>query len=217
MFRLWIDAIHPEKYQKVIKNQKGKGIFLWDSVKIITLAIILSALVQGVISVLAVIFGGLEKVNMLSSYTIEFGLILLFLILMVLFQIVFFILNQYIIFHLAKMFGGKGGKIDDQAHLSALIYGGVSLISIPMFLIVFVPCLGYLLSAIAILVTVLWMLYLIYIVIKTIHSLSDVSTIIVIILDIVAIVILAMIVGTIMAALGMGAMFLGGTSTTAFM
>ncbi len=176
-FKLWIDAIHPDKYEKILKGKK-KGKFLLDAVMIIAAASVLSLVVGIFITVVNILSGG--SISDIASG----GFNNLFLLVVVSFvlEIGVFSFNQYILMFLAGFLGGKG-KIDNQAYSLALIGAGITLVSSILSLIGIVPCLGAVISVIGSVILGFWGLFLQYKILKTIHKLSRWKTIALIILD----------------------------------
>lgn len=166
--KTWISAyFRPVGVFKAEKKKaEGKEI-----AKILLLAGLVSGLAWGIVSLIKAIFDLHAGAGAMGS-GIESG-ILAFIASLIIYPLAYLFsgfVDSAIFYIFAKIFGGKGGYMDQTFGLS-LIFGGMMVIGAPFVVLTVVPVLGTLFS-LALAIVMIWGFYSQYRLIKEVHGLS---------------------------------------------
>lgn len=170
----------------------------------------------GAIAVHLVLIGLLAWVASMLSAVVGMNFLLLGIgimgiIVMPITVLLFGFIGSAIYFVIAKIFGGKGGYMEQTLALT-LIYGGAVVLGFPFNVLSGIPLLGGIFGIIVSLIG-LYNLYNLYLVTREVHSLSSTKAILVVLVPIILAVIVAFVFAAAMAAM-LGASALGAAAGT---
>ncbi len=166
--KLWIDSITPGKFEKVWEEEGNKGNKLyWDAIKVVAIATVIAILIS--------LIGSIGTSS--SVIAIILGLSIIFIL-----DVIFFIINQYLLGFFAGLFNKnkEPNSFDNQSYLMALVVAGITLVRTIILLLEVViewiipinPMLDTIMHTVIDVSFLLFGIYLTYKVIKKVYKLS---------------------------------------------
>ena len=166
----------------------------------------------GGVAVHLILIGLVAWVATMLSYAVglnftAFGIGLMGVILLPLFVLIGGFIGSIIYFVVAKIFGGKGGFMEQTLAL-ALLYGGYTVIAFPFTVLAGIGAIGFIFGLVTLLIS-LYNLYNLYLMTMAVHSLNSTRAALVVIVMIVLAFAVAFAIATMAALAVLGAAGMG--------
>lgn len=196
--KMWIDALWPDKLDKILEQKSGT---LMDGIKNVVLSSLVPAICMVILFTLigmfiGVIFGILSGIVSPSAGLAAGGITIGGYILMgvviavitVIFAPITFLIGTGVHWALARALGGKG-NYSDQGYYASMITAAINVLTPILMILGMIPCFGYIVQ----LIVSIYPIFLFYKVIKKVHGLDDIRSAAVVILPVVVGIVLVVI------------------------